>query len=240
MLHKTRGLVFQSIDYGESSVVVKIYTEVFGIQSYLINSVRKKHARFSPTFFQPLTPLDLVVYHKERPGLQRISDARANPPLQTIPFDVFKSSIIFFLDEILGKCIREEEGNTALFDFIFQSVLHLDASTSAEKDFHLIFLIQLSKYLGFFPTDNFGENRQVFNLKDGYFQETNPPHPHFIPMPLSGYFSELIREGGQFSRVLTIADRRKLIEYILEFYSLHMEGFTNIKSHKILEQVWED
>ena len=103
MLHKTRGIVFNSSDYGEASLVVKVYTELFGIQSYLINGVRKKHARIHSNIFQPLTLLDLVVYHKERPGLQRISDIRPNPPLENIPFDVLKSSVVFFLSFLETK-----------------------------------------------------------------------------------------------------------------------------------------
>lgn len=240
MLHKTRGIVFKSFDYGEASLIVKIYTELFGIQSYLINSVRKKHARFHSNIFQPLTLLDLVVYHKERPGLQRISDIRPNPPLESIPFDVFKSSIVFFLDEVLYKSIREEESNPALFDFIHQSVLLLDSPRPAGKDFHLIFMLKLCKYLGFSPTNNFDTQNNIFNLKEGFFQETIPPHPHFIQLPLSAYLSNLMAADLGRSDSLSISERRTLINLLLEYFSLHIDGFGNLKSQKVLEQVWED
>ena len=240
MLHKTRGIVFNSTDYGEASLVVKIYTELFGIQSYLINGVRKKHARIHSNIFQPLTPLDLVVYHKERPGLQRISDIRPNPPLESIPFDVFKTSLVFFLDEVLYKSIREEESNPALFEFILQSVLLLDSPKPAGKDFHLIFLLQLSKYLGFSPTNNFNAQNNIFNLKEGRYQEILPHHPHFIQLPLSAYLSNLMTADLGRSESLSIPERRTLIHLLLEYFSLHIEGFGNIKSQKVLEQVWED
>ena len=240
MLHKTRGIVFKSTDYGEASLIVKIYTELFGIQSYLINSVRKKNARFHSNIFQPLTLLDLVVYHKGRPGLQRISDIRPNPPLESIPFDVFKSSIVFFLDEVLYKSIREEESNPELFGFIYQSVLLLDSPRPAGKDFHLIFLLKLCKYLGFSPTNNFDTQNNIFNLKEGFFQETIPPHPHFIQLPLSAYLSNLMAADLGRSDSLSISERRILINLLLEYFSLHIDGFGNLKSQKVLEQVWED
>ena len=240
MLHKSRGIILVSSDFGETSLVVQIYTELFGIQSYLVNSVRKKHARIHSNIFQPLTPVDLVIYHKDRPGLQRISDIRPNPPLINIPFDVFKSSMVFFLDEVLYKSIREIESNTSLFDFIFDSIQWLDGPQPAGIDFHLLFLLKLSRYLGFSPSQNFTSERNIFNLKEGHFQSTYPNHPHFIAAPLSGHFAALINADYAFTLNITSTERRTLIAFILEYFELHIEGFGNIKSHKVLEQVWEE
>src|SRR2546430_2069454 len=111
MLHKTRGIVFHVTDYSESSVVAKIYTELFGLQPYLINSVRKKKSSVKPSALQPLALIDLVVYHKERSGLKRVADAKNNPVLKSIPFDVRKSSVVLFLNEVLYKSVKEEEAN---------------------------------------------------------------------------------------------------------------------------------
>jgi DNA repair protein RecO (recombination protein O) len=237
MLHKTRGIVFKSHEYGETSLVVHIYTELFGNQSYLINSVRKKNARIHSNIFQPLTPVDLVVYHKERPGLQRISDIRPNPLLTNIPFDMEKRSIVFFLDEVLSKAIKEEESNPELFAFLFDSILKLDSHRSAGRDFHLVFLLQLSKHLGFFPTMNYTSTNNIFNLKDGVFQNTYPDHPHFIPSPLSGFFASLINSDLYSTINIASDERRKLIVFILEFFELHIAGFGNVRSHKVLEEV---
>lgn len=240
MLHKSRGIILVSSDFGETSLVVQIYTELFGIQSYLVNSVRKKHARIHANIFQPLTPVDLVIYHKDRPGLQRISDIRPNPPLKNIPFDVFKSSMVFFLDEVLYKSIREIESNSSLFDFIFDSIQWLDGPQQAGIDFHLLFLLKLSRYLGFSPSQNFTSERNIFNLKEGQFQSTYPNHPHFIPAPLSGHFAALINADYSFTLNITSSERRILINFMLEYFALHIEGFGKIKSNKVLEQVWEE
>jgi len=240
MLEKSRGIILTSSDYGETSLVAQIYTETFGLQSFIISSVRKKHARIHSNIFQPLTIVDLVFYYKERPGLNRISDIRPNPAFVNIPFDVFKSSMVMFLDEVLYKSIREVEPNAALFEFIYNSVTWLDGPQPSGIDFHLIFLIKLSRYLGFAPTMNYTSEKNIFNLREGLFQPSYPEHPHFIPAPLSGFFASLINVEFSYSLNISASERRTLINYILEYYSLHVEGFGNIKSHKVLEQVFGD
>lgn len=240
MLHKTRGIVFHVTDYSESSVVAKIYTELFGLQSYLINSVRKKSPKVKPTVLQPLALVELVVYHKERSGLQRLSEVRNNPALKSIPFDVRKSSNILFMNEVLLKSVKEEEANRSLFGFIFNSIQLLDMQELFHSDFHLVFLIQLTKYLGFYPQENFSESTSVFNLQEGIFQEEIPILPAFMIHPLSEYFYLLMKSSLNYSDELKIPIqyKRQLIEKILEYYQLHISGFGNIKSHKVLEEVW--
>jgi DNA repair protein RecO (recombination protein O) len=238
MLHKTRGIVFRSTEYGETSLVVKIYTEVFGIQSYIVNSVRKKHARIHSNIFQPLTPVDLVVYKTDKQNLQRISDIRPNPLLVNIPFDMQKRSMIFFLNEILLKSIKEEQSDPFLFDFILSSIQWLDEPHPSGNDFHLIFLLKLSRFLGFSPSRNHGILNTIFNLREGQFQSSLPDHPHYITSEFTGHFSKLINADYDFTLSISADERRKLIEYILEYFELHIEGFRDIKSHKVLEQVW--
>ncbi len=241
MLHKTRGIVFHTTEFSETSVVAKIYTELFGLQSYIVNSVRKKNARGRASVFQSLTLVDLIVYHKERGGIQRISEIRPSPTLRSVPFDVAKSSMALFLNEVLYKSIREEEANAQLFDFLFHSIQWLDVHEPANSEFHLLFLLQLSKYLGFFPTNNYSESFPIFNLQEGTFQNTEPPHPFFLVPPLSIHFHELLRHLPDFSANIKIPapEKRVLLERILEFYELHVSSFGNIKSHKVLEQIWE-
>ena len=142
MLHKTRGIVFQVTNFGESSVVVKIYTELFGLQGFIVNSVRKKNAKVKQNVLHPLSLVDLVVYHKERKGLHRVAEVRSNPTLQNIPFHIVKNSVTLFLNEVLCKSIKEEEPNQQLFDFLFHSIQLLDLQSPMNNDFHLCFLVQ--------------------------------------------------------------------------------------------------
>jgi DNA repair protein RecO (recombination protein O) len=207
----------------------------------MVNSVRKKNAKVRSSVFQSLSLVEMIVYHKERGGLQRISEIRQAPALRTVPFDVLKSSMALFINEVLYKSIREEEANPQLFDFIFHSIQWLDVHEPANPDFHLLFLVQLSKYLGFYPTDNYSETNTVFNLQEGIFEALTPPHPFFLKQPLSEHFYQILRHLPDFSAHLKIPahEKRELIERILEYYQLHISGFGNIKSHKVLEQIWE-
>jgi DNA repair protein RecO (recombination protein O) len=240
MLHKTRGVVFRTTDYGETSVVAHIYTELFGLQGYIINSVRKKNSRVKQNVLHALALVDLVVYHNERKGLHRAAEVKSNPVLQHIPDDVYKSSIVFFLNEVLVKAVKEEEANQQLFDFIFHAVQILDMQHPVNSNFHLTFLIQLSRYLGFYPMENFSEENSVFNLQEGAFQSSVPLHPFYIDGELCALFYRLIKSSIDFSIDLKISveARRLLIEKLLQYYSLHISAFGEIKSHKILEQIW--
>jgi DNA repair protein RecO (recombination protein O) len=122
MLHKTRGIVFKTTDYSESSVVVQIFTEKFGLQSYIINGVKKPRAKISRNMLQPLHLLDLVVYHKSAGNVQRISELKVSPVLQSIPYDVIKSCIAIFLNEVLYKAVKQQSADEQLFDFIFNAI----------------------------------------------------------------------------------------------------------------------
>jgi DNA repair protein RecO (recombination protein O) len=240
MLHKTRGIVFQVTEFGESSVVAKIYTELFGLQGFIINSVRKKNAKVKQHVLHPLALVDLVVYHKERKGLHRVAEVRSNPALQNIPFSIIKNSMILFLDEVLCKAIREEEPNQQLFDFIFHAIQLLDLQSPVNNDFHMCFLIQLTRYLGFYPSGNFTSDEKIFDLREGVFQSVVPHHVNYMDGIQAEIFSSLLQSSMNFSSSLKapLAQKRMLTEKILEYYKLHLAGFTDVKSLKVLEEVW--
>jgi DNA repair protein RecO (recombination protein O) len=240
MLHKTRGIVFRMTDYGETSVVAHIYTELFGLQGYIVNSVRKKNSRVKQNVLHPLSLVDLVIYHNERKGLHRAADIRSNPILQNIPGNIFKTSISLFIDEVLCKSVKEEEANQQLFDFLFHSIQILDMQHTVNTNFHLSFLIQLSRYLGFYPMENYSEENSIFNLQEGAFQFAPPLHPFYIDGPLCALFRNLVKTSVDFSTEIKMQadEKRTLIEKILQYYSLHISGFGEIKSHKVLEEIW--
>ncbi|MBE9480196.1 MAG: DNA repair protein RecO, partial [Bacteroidetes bacterium] len=144
MLFKTRGIVFHQIKYSESSVIAKIYTELFGIQSYLIKGVRNKKSKIKSALLQHLSIVDLVVYHKEKSNIQYIKEIRSEYQFTSIPFDIRKSSIAVFINEILYKSIHEEEANQNLFDYLLNSIKLLDMITKRFVDFHLLFTIGLT------------------------------------------------------------------------------------------------
>ncbi|MFD2144107.1 DNA repair protein RecO [Mucilaginibacter antarcticus] len=174
MLHKTRGIVLKTTDYGESSVIVQVFTEKLGLQSYIINGVKKPKAKISRNMLQPLHLLDMVVYHKAAGNVQRISELKTAPVLQTLPYDIIKSSMALFLNEVLYKSIKQQTADEHMFDFVFSAIEWLDHQTDGLANFHLLFLVKLTRYLGFYPDRYQVDNADYFDLKDGVFKQYKP------------------------------------------------------------------
>jgi len=239
MLHKTRGIVLKTTDYGETSVIVQVFTEKLGLQSYIINGVKKPRAKISRNMLQPLHLLDMVVYHKAAGNVQRISELKTSPVLQSIPYDVIKSSMAMFLNEVLYKSIRQQSADENLFDFVFNAIEWLDHQTIGLANFHLFFLIQLTRYLGFYPDRYQANEADYFDLKNGVFIKYKPDSVLYLSPPHTQNFGKLLQ--CHFENLATLKltndERRYLIAKLLEYYALHIESFGNVHSHEILEEV---
>jgi DNA repair protein RecO (recombination protein O) len=237
MLHKTRGIVFKTTDYGETSVIVQIFTEKFGLQSYIINAVKKPRAKISRNMLQPLHLLDMVVYHKNTGQVQRIAELKNSPVLQTIPYDVIKSSLVLFLNEVLYKAVRQQAADENMFDFIFNSIEWLDNQTEGLANFHLLFLTRLTRFLGFSP--NQIANADYFDMKNGVFSKYKPEGFSYLSPPHTQNFYNLLQSSFENIRQLKFNndERRYLVQKLLDYYALHIEGFGNIRSHEVLEEV---
>ena len=239
MLYKTRGIVLKTTLYSESSVIVQIFTEKFGIQSYLINGVKKPKAKIRMNMLQPLHLVDMVVYHKINIGLQRVSELRPSPVFRSIPYDIVKSSIVIFLDEVLYKSIRQQHTDENLFSFIFNAISWFDATETANANFHLAFLLKLSRFLGFAPSTESKNDQNFFDLQEGEFKAAPPIHPHYIDKEDAALFISLYTTS--FEKINEIkfsnATRRSLLDKILIFYTLHTASFGEIRSHQILEDI---
>src|SRR5580704_13692129 len=239
MLHKTRGIVFKTTDYGETSVIVQVFTEKFGLQSYIINGVKKPKAKIARNMLQPLHLLDMVVYHKNTGNVQRIKELKNSPQLQTIPYDVIKSSLAIFLDEVLYKSVRQQSADENLFGFVFNAIEWLDHQTEGLANFHLLFLVQLTRYLGFYPDRYLAGDADYFDLKNGLFSRYKPDSVWYLSPQHTQNFSTLLQRSfeniAQFK--LNNDDRRYLLQKLLEYYALHIESFGNVRSHEVLEEV---
>lgn len=239
MLHKTRGIVFKVTSYLETSVIVQVFTEKFGLQSYLINGVKKPKAKIRLNMLQPLHLVELVVYHKPNGGVQRVSELRNVPVFQTIPYNVLKSSLVLFLNEVLYKSVKQHFEDEPLFDFLFNSIQLLDRTEKGLANFHLSFLLQLSRYIGFYPDRTHEEGSLYFDLINGCFTNTLPDHALIIREASLKYFKDLLHTkfAGLGEVHVSVQDRRLLLEDILKYYELHIENFSNVKSHHVLEMV---
>lgn len=219
MLHKTQGVVFRFIKYGETSIIVNIFTSLFGVQSYIVNGVRSKSAKSKIALYQPLTLLDLVVYYKENANLKRIKEIKCLHPYQTVTSDIRKSSIAMFIAEILNKTVKEESHAQELCDFIITSMIILDTHEKTEN-FHLIFLLKLSRFLGFGP--------QFVNEVLG---------ARFTDQAIEKIIDQLLSADYTDNIPMTITQRREILELLVKFYADHIETVGELKSLAVLREI---
>lgn len=242
MLHNTPGIVLHQVKYSESSVIAKIYTELFGLQSYMIRGIRSKKSKIKSALLQHLTLVDLVVYHKTKSNIHNIKEIKIAFPFQTIPYNISKSSIAVFINEILYHVIKEEEANSDLFKFLFNSIQILDLKESEYASFHYLFLMQLTKYLGFYPKNNFSTTNCNFNLEEGKFTHQKGPENLYVTTPFSSYIFNLCSYSFEDLGELNVNSLHKnqLLEILLNYYRLHLPVPLNIKSHHVLQTVLND
>jgi DNA repair protein RecO (recombination protein O) len=231
MLYKTQGIVLSHIKYGETSIIARIFTARFGQQSYIIHGVRRKKPKYSAALFQPLVPLDMVVYHKKTTNIQRIAEVRCHTPISNILGDFKKSAIVTFLAEFLAKALYEEETNDPLFSFLLHAIIELDKQLAGYETFHIGLMLQLSQYLGF----------GIRNIQDitlqlaraGFCQEFSQVETsildHLLKTPLG--------QANNIQFHIHKATIRKLTNDMLHYYQLHIDNLYTLRSLKILQEL---
>jgi DNA repair protein RecO (recombination protein O) len=219
VLVKTKGIVFRLTPYGDTSVIVNVFTDQFGLQSYIVNGVRSQTKKSKIALFQPLTLLELVVYHKENGNIMRIKEVKCYHPYQTLSQQVNKSAIALFINEVLNKAVKDQTHTSEIFGFISNSMLLLD-ETSRPENFHLIFLLGLSRHLGFAPN----QADEVLGV-------------HWLDEPDEKLLNQLLRMNYQSEFALTYAQRQTLLNCLIRFYQTHIDGFGEIKSLPVLQEV---
>lgn len=219
MLFKTKGIVLRFTRYGETSIIVNIFTSEFGLQSYIINGARSKSGKGKIALYQPLTLLDLVVYHKESGNIMRIKEAKCLQPYSSIGIDVHKTTIAMFIEELLNKCVREEAHADELCQFLIDSMIALDRSSKPEN-FHLVFMVKLSRYLGFQP-------QSFLEVLGGRVMEVDEERT--LQQILTADFNTTITvPSGQ---------RRIILDSLIRFYTTHIENFGEMRSTPILREL---
>lgn len=239
MLEKTRGIFLRSVKYSESSIIAVIYTEAYGRQSFMVNGARSKKSIVKAVAFQPLYLLDLEIYYKAGREIHRLKDVRIANPFATIPFDIRKSSEVIFLSEILYKCLKEEEPNIGLFDFIYNSLSYLDLSDHGISNFHLWFLFKLTQFLGIYPRGEDALIGNFFDLQKAKFVNHEPLHNQFTDKHVTMLFSRLFEVDHTSLEKLeyTHHDRLLVLEKLLEYYRIHFDNLGDIRSLSVLKEV---
>jgi DNA repair protein RecO (recombination protein O) len=216
MIVSTRAIVLNHVRYGESSLVVHLYTEQLGRQAIFVKGAFGKKSQLKASLFQPLYMIETDIHHWDKRQMQRISNICVLQPFHDILLHPMKSSIALFIAEVLTKTLREEEPNKELFAFLSQSLQALNLMEKGIANFHLIFLIHLTRYLGFYP------NLQEFSA--------NMPDFAIHLMTLSFEHLESVE--------INHSQRNRMMEYILSYYALHVENFGKMKSFMVLQHVF--
>ena len=239
MLIKTKAIVLTSIKYGEADLIVKCLTEE-GVKSYLLRSIfRSKSKKIKIGYFQALSLLDISAIHNKQGNLNKITEARVSYLYKTLATDIFKQSIALFLAEVLAYSLREEEQNELQFQFIENSLIWLDNHDSF-ANFHLIFLFQLTKYLGFYP-DVENADSEFFDLEEGTFHSLKP-YRNFLSGKKLNLFKSII--GIKFDDMVQLKwnseSRQIVLDVLLDYYELHLPGFKKPRSLKVLKEVFNE
>lgn len=242
-LHKTKGIVLRTVKYGETSVIVTIFTELFGVQSYMVNGVRTstKKGTGKASLFQPTAILDLVVYHNELKHLNRIREFKWGYLYKNILSDVKKNAVGLFMVELLTKCLKQPESNPALFHFAEDAFLHLDeADEAVTANFPLFFSLHLPQFFGFRISDNYRHSTPFLDLQEGNFSAEQPRHPYFLEDKQAEVSSQLLKvmRPGELGDIRLNHDfRRNLLIAYENYYRLHIQDFGTMKTLPVLREI---
>ncbi|MFZ9980608.1 MAG: DNA repair protein RecO [Cyclobacteriaceae bacterium] len=217
MLIKTRGIVFRFTRYGDSSIIVSVFTEHAGLQSYIIKGIRKSKHGTGIALYQPLTILDMVVYERDGASVNHVREAKCRHIYRHIPGNMIRETIAFFINELMTRSIREQSHPEELYEYLEHSLLQLDGEAEPPNDFHLHFMSGLSCHLGFGA-------RQTAEIAGGRVlpDELQAGLQHI----LDGNRSNLSREY-----------RREILALLADFYRDHIENFGQLKSVEVLQEI---
>lgn len=242
-LHKTKGIVLRSVKYGETSLVVTVFTELFGVQSYLVNGVRtsSKKGAGKAGLFQPAAILDMVVYHQELKHLNRVKEFKWSLVYNRLFSDVPRHAASLFMVELLSKCLKQPESNPELFHFTEDCLLALDGCPAAVMaNLPLFFALHLSHFFGFRMTDDHDAEHPYLDLSEGSFVTTQPHHPHFLEGKEAIVTSQLLKvlQPDELSEIkLDHHFRRHLLQRYEDYYRLHITDFGALRSLPVLREV---
>jgi DNA repair protein RecO (recombination protein O) len=241
MLHKTRGIVLRQIKYGETSLVVTIFTELFGVQSYMVKGVRKSSATAAmrANYFHPSNILDLVVTHQDRQGLHHIRECQWGRLYRTLDRDIRKQSVVIFMMELLHQCLRQPSPMPELFQFTEDALMGLDeAEPMVTANFPIFYLLHLTHFFGFRMEDTQESGPVYLDLREGCFTDVPPMHTEWVEERLSSILSQFLKTAlpTDLTEIsLTREVRRELLDVCLHYYRIHLNDFGQLRSLPVLQ-----
>ncbi|GAB4093859.1 DNA repair protein RecO [Flaviaesturariibacter terrae] len=243
MLHKTKGIVLRTVKYGETSLIVTAFTELFGLQSYIVNGVRQASSKGTAkaAYFQPASQLDLVVYHQHVRNLNRIREYKWSFLYQSVLSDVFKNAVAQFMIELLQRSLKEPEPNNELYDFTEDALQRLDgASATVTANFPLFFALHLPVFFGFRIPDEWSPETPYLDLKEGLFSAHHPDHPHYLDGRAAEAVAHILKvlQPDDLAEVrLTGELRREILQQLEHYYAHHLPDFGTLRTLPVLKEI---
>jgi DNA repair protein RecO (recombination protein O) len=238
MLSETSIIILNYTRYSDSSIIVNALSEKYGRIAFIVYGIGGKH-RAKLSAFQPLYMLDIQVYHKASKGLHKLKEYKINPPLYNLSANIRKSTLALFIAELLSKTIKEEFADKSLFDFIKTSLLFLNELEENLAIYHLVFLLKLSRYLGFAP-ENDNSNAAFYDYKEGIAINAIPHHKFY--MNQTDFQTCIILLEANFSNLQAVkidtAHRDRILNALLSLYEIHILNFNSLNSYPILKEVF--
>lgn len=233
---KTRAIVLSTIKYQEKSLIVKCFTQSDGLKSYFIQSAfSSKKSQQKIAYFQPLNILEIDANHKNKGTLEYIKEVKIAYNYQSVSLDFTKNAMVFFLSDVLHHAILEEEKNDNLFAFLETSLMWLDTHET-NSNFHLIFLVELTKFLGFYPQIQ-ENNNDYFEMIEGVF--TPFQGVSCLNQEETSLLKKLIElKFDNTSKNFSKTERQSLLKTVLDYYSIHLQGFKKPKSLDVLKEIF--
>ena len=236
MLVKTKAIVLSALKYQEKSLIVKCFTQSEGVKSYFVPSAfstKKSSQRIA--YFQPLTLLEIEANHKNKGSLEHFKEVKIATPYISITANIYKSTIVIFLSEVLHHAIKEEEKNESLFTFLETALIWLDTHDEI-ANFHLILLLEVTKFLGFYPDDT-DVDLHFFDIVEGNF--TLHQGMNSIAQNESLLLKKLMElKFDSEQKLFTASERQLLLKNLLDYYAIHLDGFKKPKSLEVLKEVF--
>ena len=241
-MHQSRAIVLRQIKYSETSLILKIYTEKEGLLSFIAKGVRGKKGKLRSAQFQPLNLIDLCYREARKSELRQIIDLKVIDPFTDLPFNPVKRTIAIFIAELIHNAIKEQEPNLKLFEFLYNSIHWIDLSKQSYGNFHLLFMIKFTKYLGFYPMLEGHKEAQYFDLQQGVFSGVRPQNTHYIDSEELNAWKQLVNAKLESNNGLIFSNtlKRKLLQTMMLYYKLHLIHFKELNSHYILQSVFND
>jgi DNA repair protein RecO (recombination protein O) len=225
MLVSTRGIILRFTKYRETSIIVNIYTEVLGLNGYIVNGVRAAKSKYKIGYFEPLNLVELTAYHKPGRNIDRINEIRAAHPIHNIRQDIYKSTISMFMAEVLNKCITDQDKNQPLFNYLYKAILILEESEE-NNSFHLQFLIKLTKYLGF----------GIHDL-DTFIEQCNNPQ-FYDDHETRQIMQKLLEADLSIKPIISPEQRANILNDLVHYYYSQLE-MPQLKSLEVLRTIFK-